>query len=572
MNSGIAKNGLDISDRKIRSIRFAVMCRGTSFTAWEADCLQKLLSLPNVEIALLIIDDNTSKAYGNLRKFKILWSLYWRFLVMFRSRAYRCVDMSSALSQVPSIRCMTLSNGKQPQSFKSSDISEIRQYDLDFILRFGFDFVCGEILEAPRYGIWSFHHGDEEKYRGCPPAFWEIYHGDNVTGAVLQRLTGRFDAGIILRKGFFRTLTTSYVNNLDEVLFQTSGWPAQVCIDIQNGTAGYFDAPPSGTFASVQNNPGNLQMGLFFIRIAGNFFKKMFRYLFCDQWNIGIVDSPIHDFLTPDFTPEIKWLPVSSDRNFVADPFGIKYAGQIHILFEELDYRSTKGHISSASFNGLDFSSANTVINEPFHMSYPYLIEYKGGIYCIPETGAAGEVALYAFEEFPFRWKKAATLIRNFSGLDSTVFQYDGLWWLFATDQNDGFNYKLKIWHADDLFGPWQPHANNPVKMDIRSSRPAGTPFFYNGYLYRPVQDCSHTYGGQICFNRILRLTASEFREETAVAVEPFKNTPYPDGLHTISAVGDMTLIDAKRKVFIVKNLSMMVYKIKDIFSKLKGN
>jgi hypothetical protein len=33
--------------------------------------------------------------------------------------------------------------------------------------------------------------------------------------------------------------------------------------------------------------------------------------------------------------------------------------------------------------------------------------------------------------------------------------------------------------------------------------------------------------------------------------VEPDKNGPYPDGLHTLSAFGEMTLVDGKREQFI---------------------
>jgi hypothetical protein len=48
--------------------------------------------------------------------------------------------------------------------------------------------------------------------------------------------------------------------------------------------------------------------------------------------------------------------------------------------------------------------------------------------------------------------------------------------------------------------------------------------------------------------NRVLTLTTTAFREEPAAFVEPDVNGPYPDGLHTLSAVGTtMTLIDGKR-------------------------
>jgi hypothetical protein len=57
------------------------------------------------------------------------------------------------------------------------------------------------------------------------------------------------------------------------------------------------------------------------------------------------------------------------------------------------------------------------------------------------------------------------------------------------------------------------------------------------------------TYGGRVVINRVTVLTPAEFDEEPAAVVEPLLESPYPDGLHTLAAVGDITLIDAKRVV-----------------------
>jgi hypothetical protein len=179
-------------------------------------------------------------------------------------------------------------------------------------------------------------------------------------------------------------------------------------------------------------------------------------------------------------------------------------------------------------------------------MSYPYLLEEKGEIYCVPETAQAGEIGLYRAEEFPRRWEKAATLVSNFAGRDNTIFRYGGRWWLLSAYADDYPWYGLFIWYARELRGPWIPHLANPVKLDAISSRPAGTPFRHAGNLYRPAQDCSRTYGGRIVLNRIMRLTPTEFEEQQASVIEPDLKGPYPDGLHTISAWGDMTLVDGK--------------------------
>jgi hypothetical protein len=186
----------------------------------------------------------------------------------------------------------------------------------------------------------------------------------------------------------------------------------------------------------------------------------------------------------------------------------------------------------------------------PFHVAYPYLFEHEGEAYCVPETSQANEVGLFKALEFPFRWVKVRTLLNGFPAVDSTVFQYEGLWWLTCTSDVEGSSLKLFIWHSEDLFGPWKPHERNPVKTDIASSRPAGTPFVHDGRLYRPAQDCSRTYGGRVAINRVTKLTTTEFVEERVATIEPFISSPYQDGVHTISAAGDITMVDSKRIVF----------------------
>jgi hypothetical protein len=183
-------------------------------------------------------------------------------------------------------------------------------------------------------------------------------------------------------------------------------------------------------------------------------------------------------------------------------------------------------------------------------MSYPFLLRHGGDVYCIPETGQAREIAHYRARHCPDDWERAATLIADFPAIDSTVFQHDGRWWLFCTDGESGPQTTLHAWHAAHLLGPWTPHAQNPLKTDARTARPAGTPFEHRGQLYRPAQDCTHGYGGAVVINRVLRLTPTEFAEAAAARVEPDPQGPYPEGLHTVSAAGDVTLVDGKRSGF----------------------
>lgn len=266
-------------------------------------------------------------------------------------------------------------------------------------------------------------------------------------------------------------------------------------------------------------------------------------------WNIGIIYEPINNLLSS--RPEVHWLPEPAPDRFLADPFAIKVGNSLFILCEEFNYHTGKGRIVSIELTDEGVSAPRVAIEPQHHISYPYLIENNGKIYCVPETRSAQEIALYEAEVFPDRWSKVTTLVNNFAGLDATVFQYRGRWWLASTDSQ----FRLFIWHATDLLGPWISHASNPVKQDASSARSAGTPFTSNGSLYRPAQDCSKSYGKRVVLNRIISLSPLRFEELRAAIVEPYRDGPYPNGVHTLSSAGEYTLIDGRRTVFTVDSL-----------------
>ncbi len=184
------------------------------------------------------------------------------------------------------------------------------------------------------------------------------------------------------------------------------------------------------------------------------------------------------------------------------------------------------------------------------HRSYPYLFTADGSIFCVPECAEERRVELYRAVSFADEWQRVGTLIDDFPALDSTIFAHEGRWWLLCTSGAAGSEHKLYAWYAERVTGPWQPHRLNPLKCDVTSARPAGRPFLMNGALCRPAQDCSRGYGGAITLNRVLTLTPTCFEERVIGRIEPQPDGEFPDGIHTICAVGDKTIIDGKRLSF----------------------
>jgi hypothetical protein len=262
------------------------MCFGTNFAAWEADCVRNLVAAEG-RPALLLVDrrPNPRKKPGPfwtrlrnlLRMKRKLWTLYERFRVDPRTTSLRRTDLADLLGGVPQRDCEVVRKGKFAEYFQPEDVAAIHEADLDFVLRFAFGIIRGEVLNAPRYGVWSYHHGDEERYRGTPSGFWEIYRSDPKTGVILQRLTDRLDGGVILKKCLFDTIDYSYPLNRDATLYGATHWPVEVCADLRAGNAPYFENPPSKTSAPVTVAPDDGQMIVFTARILWNALRHRLR-------------------------------------------------------------------------------------------------------------------------------------------------------------------------------------------------------------------------------------------------------------------------------------------------------
>ena len=83
-----------------------------------------------------------------------------------RSRARAPGDLREELAHAEQLRCRTERRGKWSEHFTEDDLDAIRDHQLDVLIRFAYGIIRGDILDVPRHGVWSFHHGDIERYRG----------------------------------------------------------------------------------------------------------------------------------------------------------------------------------------------------------------------------------------------------------------------------------------------------------------------------------------------------------------------------------------------------------------------
>jgi len=537
----------------MRPLRFGIMAPADGLTRFARTAIENITRDDLAEPVVLIVDQTIPKPSGIAQKLKKavrfdgnLWHVQNKLFPLSEIEAYRVAPLTS--HQLPRLVCEPTLKGKWSQYFKPEDIEQIRAFDLDFIVKFAFGIVRGEVLNVPRYGVWSWHHDDEEKYRGGPPAFWEIATGDPVSGVLLQRLTDRLDGGVILKKCYVPTDGSSYRNNLQRVQFSSTHMARWVCLDIHAGSADYLSAPPSKTTAPVFRAPDDLQMLKFWARLLGNAIRRKIANQRMDIWNAGVIRAAQSRFLDENYTPQIEWTEYRENRQFVADPFLLPVPGETRLLAEELNYFTEQGRIVEIG-RGPEgkLSTIAPVFDEGVHMSYPYTFEFEGSVYAIPETSQANEIRLYQRNPDTGGWSRVKTLIEGIDAVDTTVFEYGGSWWLLHSRTQGTGPWSLYVWNAPSLFGLWKPHPGNPVKTDIGSSRPAGNPFRHEGQLYRPAQDGRISYGGAMTINRIDSLSMANYRESIVRRIHPDPKGPYPDGIHTLSGFGDSCVVDGKK-------------------------
>lgn len=247
---------------------------------------------------------------------------------------------------------------------------------------------------------------------------------------------------------------------------------------------------------------------------------------------------------------EVVWLPpCESSFQFIADPFGIRRDGLLTIFVEAFDYRVRRGEIHYYQYDdGDQLVGQGVALAEPFHLSYPSLIEDGGELYMLPEGYKSGGLTLYRCVRFPDRWEPVAQLL-DVPAIDATVVKHGDRWWAFYAlpGPDDRAMRELHVAWADTLMGPWTPHLSSPVLSGFSTSRPGGTAFKHYGALYLPVQDCTATYGAAVEILRIDALTPTRFSASRATRLTPNGLlADHVDGLHTFSGCGDITFIDVK--------------------------
>lgn len=525
--------------------RFGLLLNGNTLEAWQAETIRLLIAEGHhlVFVGLNARGKKNESLTGKLMNYpydRLLFRLWNRFI--FKPSAKSPTNVNSLIAGASVIPLYATVKGSST-FFSDADVSKVKSFKMDFILRFGFNIVRGSILDAAKFGIWSFHHDDEMKYRGGPPGFWEFMKKEADNGVILQRLTNQLDKGIILQKNWYPVIYHSYTAHLNQLYNESTKLPLQYCRQLQSGKV---IETPSTTNAMIYHPPRNLKMVqyafLSVFRRIGFHLKDIFRQ---EDWHIGFEE--FHD--DPDYMSYDLFQKISrrSRTTYLADPFIISHRGETYLFAEEFDYKNGKGKLVVAK-KSEGYAQFYTALEDKHHYSFPFVIENEGNLYVVPECFESGEVKIFKFDTISLKLDFVQTLLKGFAAVDPILFSRDGRWWLLFTLKSMP-SVHLYVFYAESLFGEYKPHLNNPVKSDIRSARNAGASFTKDSKLFRPAQDCSVHYGRAVNICEITELSESCFSEIISKRIEPIKQSGYSKGLHTYNVSKNVCVVDGKRYI-----------------------
>ncbi len=436
-----------------------------------------------------------------------------------------------------------------------SSLDQIAEQKFDLLVNLGTQKLSDEIISFPKYGVWELKYGEVQNSANMAGII-EVFKSSNTTIITLNKLPDSTGDGYIVDKFLCATHDLSPVKNRSDTVWRSHTLVLQNIEKLALHRDSFIKEKMQNLyfFKDKEFNSPKLLETLFPVLKLGfknitSRFDKLFRK---QQWSIYFALNTKDNAFNQNMS-DFKEIPTPKEF-FWADPFVVDKDDKSYIFFEEYVYKTHKGHLSVVEYDHCSgkISEAREVLNTPYHLSYPFIMEHEGEFYMIPEGSKDRDIKLYRAKNFPLEWEEIRTLIDNIVAVDTTLFYKDNSWWMFtnvAEYEGLSLNDELYIYHCKDfLKDEWIPHTQNPVISSLQTSRPAGGIIDYEGDYYRPSQNSVGWYGRSTNFNKILTLTPDVYKEKFVSEITP----DFIDGIyavHTYNSSKRLTVVDGLKKI-----------------------
>ena len=511
---------------------------------WVIEALRQALTVPGVRLAAVAITSGIARPSFASHLHGIIDLLDER-MRCWGEPLFTPTDVA-AVFDVPLLKVKADSRS-DGWSLDAAGTASLRQCGVDAWLCFASGAPRKTMDAISRLGVWGIEIGREISATSTWGGATELSAGSPVTMVSVVDYAATGDG--LLYRTFGATIMNSLRRNRLSSLHKAISFFRRILERHARDGEGWNSTVPRTPVPArypTLREPTVLAVGRLFWRLVSNVALNRIRSLkWRDQWQVAyyVADEGEGE---EDFRFErLRYLVPPKDR-FWADPFAVAHEGRYFIFFEEMPFRTNKGHIMAIEvFENGEAGEPQIVIERPYHLSYPFVFDWEGSLYMMPETASNGTIEVYRCEGFPFDWKLHRVVLDNINAYDATLWKGSDRWWMFVNVAEQGADSSDELhlfWGATPL-GPWTPHRSNPVVSDVRSARPAGPLFLRDGVLYRPSQDCSLAYGHSVLINRVDVLNEDAYRETEIQRISPGWRKDILH-VHTLGGSGRLRVID----------------------------
>ena len=458
------------------------------------------------------------------------------------------VDCADLISDVPKILIgATESDGGR--SFTEKDLETLRDLQLDVLVDFGRIAPRGASLPHTQQGVWRYHFGDRRHYPKGSGFLRELIDGCPLSGIELIRLGPASDADATILGAQFSTAPfPSSRDNRFAPVWGACHFVVQALWDTHQRppAAESVQAPSSRTPPVVDRLPSNTEVVRWMAgqaRRRSNPLRE--RPNGPVDWQIAIRRSqtPLYADASIAALKAFRWLE-SYTGCHRADPVVTVVEGQVWLLFEETVEPSDIGRITCGRLTPEGaLVEVRPVLQKPYHLSFPQIVETDGELFMLPETAQNGGLDLYRARRFPDDWSFETRLL-NFPCVDSSIFHARDSWWMMTSPRvAPGHAPITWLLRSDRITGPWKFQPGGQVATSASVARGGGGVLCDGMRLIRPSQDCSSVYGRALLFNEILAMEDGLYREQTICRIDA-KWMPGLATVHSYSRAGEWEAID----------------------------
>ena len=272
--------------------------------------------------------------------------------------------------------------------FNDDDISKVKNLNLDCIVRCGSGILKGEILDTTRFGVLSFHHGDNRVNRGGPSGFWEVLNNVPSSGFIIQKLNEELDGGEVLVRGNIMTCDLWLLNNA-QLLEKSNEFFKLLLTDIASSKhVPIKEGVRLHGERLLKIDTSSVLIKYFLTILIPTACKTVMNKIFSSNISRWSVAYARHE----NFSKSLwRYNEIQNPKGrFLADPFVFTKDDIDYIFVEDL-FSDNKGRISAIRLGDQGYEFLGVVLEESFHLSFPFIFDHDGDIYMIPETHQSRE-------------------------------------------------------------------------------------------------------------------------------------------------------------------------------------